>query len=165
MLNLHTGISLVQSNNSEKNQCSSYQNFWVSSNVNRLNSVYIATPVGSGRCRAGGWAYDLRQCSGPMEHPKSSALFTIIYQKEGENGSLCHFQQRKSYRDEIETRNREGIPFSPRFPICLLVAEGPIFRQPSTMLNIYKATRQPCLGIHRRLEPANSRSGARHCNQ
>ena len=40
-------------------------------------------------------------------------------------GVLRRFQQLSSYRDEIETRNQEEIPFSLRIvPRGLLVAEG-----------------------------------------
>ena len=40
------------------------------------------------------------------------------------NGSLCGFQQLRSYRDEIDTRNGEEIPFSSRkIPKDLLVTE------------------------------------------
>ena len=39
---------------------------------------------------------------------------------------LRRFQQLRSYRDEIETRNREEIPYSSRkVPRGLSVAEGP----------------------------------------
>ena len=34
--------------------------------------------------------------------------------KEGRNWVLPRFQQLRSYRDEIETRNREEIPYSSR---------------------------------------------------
>ena len=45
---------------------------------------------------------------------------------EGMNGVLRRLQQLRSYRDEMETRNREGIPFSlPIVPSGLSVAEGP----------------------------------------
>ena len=46
--------------------------------------------------------------------------------KEGRNWVLHRFQQLRSYRDEIETRNREEIPYSSRIvPRGLSVAEGP----------------------------------------
>ena len=46
--------------------------------------------------------------------------------KEGRNWGLRRFQQFRSYRDEIETRNREEIPLSLRLvPRGLVVAEGP----------------------------------------
>ena len=46
--------------------------------------------------------------------------------KEGRNWALRRFQQFRSYRDEIETRNREEIPLSLRLvPRGLVVAEGP----------------------------------------
>ena len=46
--------------------------------------------------------------------------------KEGRNWVLRSFQQLRSYRDEIETRNREEIPYSSRIvPRGLSVAEGP----------------------------------------
>ena len=46
--------------------------------------------------------------------------------KEGRNWVLCHFQQLRSYRDEIETWNREEIPNSSRIvPRGLSVAERP----------------------------------------
>ena len=46
--------------------------------------------------------------------------------KEGRNGLLRGFQQLRSYRDEIERRNREEIPFSSRrVPRGLSVAEEP----------------------------------------
>ena len=53
---------------------------------------------------------------------------------------LRRFQQLRSYSNEIETRNREEIPFSSQIvPRGLSVAEGP--RQPSSTLHIYIATR------------------------
>ena len=46
--------------------------------------------------------------------------------KEGRNWVLRRFQQLRSYRDEIETRNREEIPYSSRIvPRGLSVADGP----------------------------------------
>ena len=46
--------------------------------------------------------------------------------KEGRNWALRRFQQLRSYRDEIETRNREEIPYSSRIvPRGLSVAERP----------------------------------------
>ena len=46
--------------------------------------------------------------------------------KEGRNWVLRRFQQLRSYRDEIKTRNREEIPYSSRIvPRGLSVAEGP----------------------------------------
>ena len=82
--------------------------------------------------------------------------------KEGRNWVLCRFQQLKSYRDEIETRNREEIPYSSQIvPIkgsfCLLQKDH---RQSSTTPHIYIATWPTRLGIQRRLEPANSRLGS-----
>ena len=44
--------------------------------------------------------------------------------KEGRNRVLRRFQQLRPYRNEIETRYREGIPFSPWIIVRgLLVAE------------------------------------------
>ena len=49
-----------------------------------------------------------------------------VYGKEGRNWALRRFQQLRSYRDEIETRNREEIPYSSRIvPRGLSVAERP----------------------------------------
>ena len=46
--------------------------------------------------------------------------------KEGRNWVLHRLQQLRSYRDEIETRNREEIPYSSRIVLRgLSVAEGP----------------------------------------
>ena len=46
--------------------------------------------------------------------------------KVGRNWVLCRFQQLRSYHDEIETWNREEIPYSLRIvPRGILVAEGP----------------------------------------
>ena len=46
--------------------------------------------------------------------------------KEGISRVLRRFQQLRSYRDEIETRNREEIPYSSRIvPRGFSVAEGP----------------------------------------
>ena len=46
--------------------------------------------------------------------------------KEGRNWVLRRFQQLRPYRDEIETRNREEIPYSSRIvPRGLSVAERP----------------------------------------
>ena len=46
--------------------------------------------------------------------------------KEGRNWVLRRFQQLRSYRDEIETQNREEIPYSSRIVLRgLSVAEGP----------------------------------------
>ena len=46
--------------------------------------------------------------------------------KEGRNWVLRRFQQLRSYRDEIETCNREEIPYSSRIvPRGLSVAEEP----------------------------------------
>ena len=48
------------------------------------------------------------------------------YWKEGRNWVLRRFQQLRSYRDEIETRNREEITYSSRIvPRGLSVAERP----------------------------------------
>ena len=45
---------------------------------------------------------------------------------EGRNWVLRRFQQLRSYRDEIETRNREEIPYSSRIvPMGISVADGP----------------------------------------
>ena len=59
-------------------------------------------------------------------------VFPITYNwivptlKEGRNWGLRRFQQLRSYHDEIETRNREEIPYSSRIaPRGLSVAEGP----------------------------------------
>ena len=50
----------------------------------------------------------------------------LIRNKEGRNWVLRRFQQLRSYRDEIETRNREEIPCSSRIvPRGHSVAEGP----------------------------------------
>ena len=49
-----------------------------------------------------------------------------IYVKEGRNLVLRRFQQLRSYHDEIETWNREEIPYSSRIvPRGLSVAERP----------------------------------------
>ena len=46
--------------------------------------------------------------------------------KEGILRVLRRFQQLRSYRDEIETQNREETPYSSRIvPRGLSVAEGP----------------------------------------
>ena len=46
--------------------------------------------------------------------------------KKERNGVLRRFQQLMSYRDEIESRNWEEIPFSSRIvPKGLSAAEGP----------------------------------------
>ena len=46
--------------------------------------------------------------------------------KEGRHGVLHHFQQLRSYHDEIETQNREEILFSSQIVLRgLSVAEGP----------------------------------------
>ena len=56
-------------------------------------------------------------------HP---SRFLYYQRKEGRNWVLRRFQQLRSYRDEIETRNREEIPYSSRIvPRGLSVAEGP----------------------------------------
>ena len=52
----------------------------------------------------------------------------LYYQGFWRFGVLRPFQKLRSYRDEIETRNREEIPYSSRIlvvPRGLLVAEGP----------------------------------------
>ena len=67
-------------------------------------------------------------------NPKSLAAFlhaqvgiqTQAVVKEGRNWVLRRFQQLRSYRDEIETRNRKEIPYSSRLvPRGLSVAERP----------------------------------------
>ena len=50
----------------------------------------------------------------------------LVRLKEGRNWVLRRFQQLRSYRDEIETQNREEIPYSLQIvPRGLSVAEGP----------------------------------------
>ena len=57
---------------------------------------------------------------------KWKGLISKEGRKEGRNWVLSRFQQLRSYRDEIETRNLEEIPYSSRiFPMGLSVAEGP----------------------------------------
>ena len=59
---------------------------------------------------------------------------------DGRNGFLRRFQQLRSYREEIETRDREKIPFSSQIHVVtryLSVAEGPALHN----AHIYKATR------------------------
>ena len=52
--------------------------------------------------------------------------YSILRKKEERNWVLRRFQQLRSYPDEIETRNREEIPYSSRIvPRGLSVAEGP----------------------------------------
>ena len=49
-----------------------------------------------------------------------------VYGKEGRNGVLCCFQQLRSYRDNIETSNREEISISSQIvPRGLSVSKGP----------------------------------------
>ena len=51
---------------------------------------------------------------------------SLLPWKEERNWVLRRFQQLRSYRDEIETQNREKIPYSSRIvPRGLSVAEGP----------------------------------------
>ena len=55
-------------------------------------------------------------------HERVNLFYTS--RKEGRNWVLRLFQQLRSYRDEIETRNREEIPYSSRIvPRGLSVAE------------------------------------------
>ena len=59
--------------------------------------------------------------------PKMINIFLVLGKmKEGRNWVLRRFQQLRSYHDEIETRNREEIPYSSRVvPRGLSVAERP----------------------------------------
>ena len=57
---------------------------------------------------------------------KAHIHISLYERKEGRNWVLRRFQQLRSYRDEIETQNREEIPYSSRIvPRGLSVAEGP----------------------------------------
>ena len=80
---------------------------------------------------------------------------------KGRFGVLRRFQQLRSYRDEIETRNLEEIPLS------LQKVQGDIqlqkdHRQPSTTSHIIEQPgKSAIVRTQRRLQPANSCSGAR----
>ena len=59
-------------------------------------------------------------------HSRSSSSPKTGQWREGRNWVLRRFQQLRSYRDEIETRNREEIPYSSGIvPRGLSAAEGP----------------------------------------
>ena len=92
---------------------------------------------------------------------KASTIYCLYQGKEG--WVLRRFQQSRSYRDEIETRDREEIPFSSRKVLRgLIVVED--HTHPYTTLLFYIATRPTRLEIKWRLEHGNSRLGGRHCN-
>ena len=61
-----------------------------------------------------------------IEEKVKKARTALNMAKEGRNWVLRRFQQLRPYRDEIETRNREEIPYSSQIaPRGLSVAEGP----------------------------------------
>ena len=70
-----------------------------------------------------------------------------------------------SHHDDIETRNREELPFSSCIvPGGLIVAEAPqtAFRNAA---RLYSDKGNPLIGIRWRLEPVTSRLAARYRNQ
>ena len=82
--------------------------------------------------------------------------------KEGNFGVSRRFQQLRSYRDEIETRNRKEIPFSLSIvPVGSFSCRRTIDSPPQRRTCIERPGQHAILGTQRRFEPANSRLEAR----
>ena len=94
----------------------------------------------------------------------STKLATFLFAKQMVEGSKACFFQLRSYRDEIETRKREEIPFFLRIVPRGVSQWQRNHRQHSSMPHSYVANRPTCLGLQRRLKLANLRLRARYRN-